>query len=97
MDNRYTLPESKSQMLGESAVGVTIPVHVATIGHYTKEMLARELTEYANMLVKLDKPLVPYTLEELNARIDEAEAEEGGMPLDEVFSMMEQNRPWLCK
>jgi len=38
-----------------------------------------------------------YTMEELNARIDEAEAEEGGTPSEEFFTQMEREMPWLCK
>lgn len=39
----------------------------------------------------------PYTMEELNARIDEAEAEEGGTPSETFFAQMEREMPWLCK
>ncbi|MCD8092739.1 MAG: hypothetical protein LUF01_07865 [Bacteroides sp.] len=38
-----------------------------------------------------------YTMEELNARIDEAEAEEGGATSEEFFAQMEREMPWLCK
>lgn len=44
--------------------------------------------------------LRPYTMEELNARIDEAEAEiEGGETLSsqELFEHLENKYPWLCK
>lgn len=45
--------------------------------------------------------LTPYTMEELNARIDEAEAEiDAGIPgytIDEVHEVMAKKYPWLCK
>lgn len=44
--------------------------------------------------------LRPYTMEELNKRIDEAEAEiEAGETLSsqELFAQMEHKYPWLCK
>lgn len=45
--------------------------------------------------------LTPYTMEELNARIDEAEAEiDAGIPghtLAEIHEMMVNKYPWLCK
>lgn len=39
----------------------------------------------------------PYTMEELDARIDEAEAEEGGTSSEAFFAQMEREMPWLCK
>lgn len=39
----------------------------------------------------------PYTIEELNERIDKAEAETGGMPSTAFFAEMEHEMPWLCK
>ena len=50
--------------------------------------------------VKEDEDLRPYTMEELNARIDEAEAEiEAGETLSsqELFEHLEHQYPWLCK
>lgn len=41
--------------------------------------------------------LAPYSMKELNARIDEAEAEEGGTTSEEFFAQMEREMPWLCK
>ncbi len=41
--------------------------------------------------------LETYTMEELNARIDEAEAEVGGTPNGMFFSQLEAKMPWLCK
>lgn len=38
-----------------------------------------------------------YTMEELNARLDEAEAEQGGTPSETFFSQLEREMPWLCK
>lgn len=43
------------------------------------------------------KGLAPYTMDELNARIDEAEAEKGGTSSEEFFAQMESEMPWLCK
>lgn len=51
--------------------------------------------------VKTEKPVAeertPYTMEELNARMDEAEAEEGGTSGEAFFARMESEMPWLCK
>ena len=45
--------------------------------------------------------LTPYTMEELNARIDEAEAEiDAGVPghtIEELHELMVCKYPWLCK
>lgn len=50
---------------------------------------------------QVKEDLTPYTMEELNARIDEAEAEiDAGVPgytVDEVHEMMVKKYPWLCK
>ena len=48
----------------------------------------------------VSEPPEPYTLKELNDRIDEAEAEiEAGETLSsqEVFEHLEHKSPWLCK
>lgn len=45
----------------------------------------------------VDEEAVPYTISELNARVDEAELEQGGIPSDNVFSEMERKYPWLCE
>ena len=50
--------------------------------------------------VQEPEELRPYTMEELNKRIDEAEAEiEAGETLSsqELFAQMENKYPWLCK
>lgn len=47
--------------------------------------------------MQVQEDLVPYTQRELEERIEEAEAEEGGMPSDVFFSQLEQEMPWLCK
>lgn len=50
---------------------------------------------------QVKEDLTPYTMEELNARIDEAEAEIDaavpGYTVDEVHEMMVKKYPWLCK
>lgn len=54
--------------------------------------------DYAPTVAKED--LTPYTLEELEARIDEAEAEiERGETISsqELFLNLEHKYPWLCK
>lgn len=51
--------------------------------------------------VQEKEDLTPYTMEELNARIDEAEAEiDAGIPghtIEEVHESMVKKFPWLCK
>lgn len=48
---------------------------------------------------KAEKSLPPYTMEELNARIDEAEAEEeagiAGVPHEQVMQRMRKALSWL--
>lgn len=44
--------------------------------------------------------LKPYTMEELNERIDESEADEKAgraHTCEQVHAMMEEKYPWLCK
>ena len=48
----------------------------------------------------VQEDLVPYTMEEINARIDEAEADiDAGRVYssEQVHKMMEAKYPWLCK
>lgn len=40
--------------------------------------------------------LTHYTMEEIDNWMDEAEAESGGMPSQEVFNKLEQKYPFLC-
>ncbi|MEO4795626.1 hypothetical protein [Bacteroides uniformis] len=50
------------------------------------------------MMKSTDADNLPaYTMEELNVRLDEAEAEDGGTSSAEFFSQMEREMPWLCK
>lgn len=65
---------------------------------------SRQLLDKVKKLLRKEakarEQLTPYTLEELNARIDEAETQiEAGEVLtnDEVFNRMERKYPWLCK
>lgn len=49
---------------------------------------------------KLEHVPQPYTMEELNERIDRGLAQEKagqGIPSSEVFSKIEEKRPWLRK
>ena len=63
---------------------------------YRREMQRRNLRMME--LEKMNaKGLAPYTMDELNARIDEAEAEKGGTSSEEFFAQMESEMPWLCK
>ena len=56
---------------------------------------------YRRAVSKLKKETpAPYTVEELNARIDQAldDAKAGKVhTCEEVYSMMESKYPWLCK
>lgn len=56
---------------------------------------------YRRAVNKLEKETpTSYTMEELNARIDQAldDAKSGKTyTCDEVYSMMESKYPWLCK
>lgn len=60
------------------------------------------LKKMKKYFVKVTKEnLPPYTMEELNARIDEAEAEiDAGVPghtMEELHELMVSKYPWLCK
>ena len=70
--------------------------------------LTRKTLEYVRKLrtkeakkkeIETKEDLTPYTMEEINSWMDEAEAEEEagipGMPHEEVFSNMKKY-PWLC-
>ena len=71
--------------------------------------LTRKTLEYVRKLrtkeakkkeIETKEDLTPYTMEEINSWMEEAEAEEEagipGMPHEEVFSNMEKKYPWLC-
>lgn len=57
--------------------------------------------EQKEVMTEEKEDLTPYTMEEINSWIDEAEAEEAegipGTPNKLVFSNMEKKYPWLCK
>ena len=70
--------------------------------------LTRKTLEYVRKLRmkeakknEVKEDLTPYTIEEINSWIDEAEEEEEkgipGTPNEEVFRNMEKKYPWLCK
>ena len=67
--------------------------------------LTRKTLEYIRKLRmkeakknEVKEDLSPYTIEEINSWIDEAEEEEEkGIPNEEVFRNMEKKYPWLCK
>ncbi|ADV42708.1 hypothetical protein [Bacteroides helcogenes] len=69
--------------------------------HNANDEALMQLSSYLQRLQKKLKgeeakeDLRPYTMEELNARIDEAMAEEGGTPSAEVFTEMERKFPEL--
>lgn len=68
-----------------------------------KELLKKALKSIKRLIAQKEKTTEnkeeecrPYTMEELNARIDEAEEGEG-IPSHKVFSEIERKYPWLCK
>ncbi len=63
------------------------------------ESVHRAYLRAMNKVAALTKKeeIAPYTMEELNARLDEAEAEPGGTSSEIFFSQMENEMPWLCK
>lgn len=68
-----------------------------------KELLKKALKSIKRLIAQKEKAIEnkeeecrPYTMEELNARIDEAEEGEG-IPSHKVFSEIERKYPWLCK
>ena len=79
MDKKYTLTVESPQVVSDTVssynAGKVIEVYVPTTGRYTEEELAQKLSDYARTLVNQKPQLEPYTMEELNTRIDEAEAE----------------------
>lgn len=69
-----------------------------------KELLKKALKSIRRLIARKEKAtenikeeFSPYTMEELNARIDEGEAEEGGIPGHKLFAEIEKKHPWLCK
>lgn len=69
-----------------------------------KELLKKVLRNIKRLVAQKEKTTKveeeecrPYTMEELNARIDKGEAEEGGIPNHTVFAEIEAKYPWLCK
>lgn len=64
---------------------------------YTDDILKLKVNEAALSLDSMED-MVPYTIEELNARIDEAEAETDSISAEEFFSHFESQRNWqLCR
>lgn len=68
-----------------------------------KELLKKALKSIKRLIAQKEKATEnkeeecrPYTMEELNARIDEGEEGEG-IPSHKVFSEIERRYPWLCK
>ena len=65
-----------------------------------RHWLASKLYDYEEEEKEKEEHLTPYTMEEINAWIDESEAdEEAGRTYTtaEVKQMMETKYPWLCK
>ncbi|WP_455592516.1 hypothetical protein [Bacteroides sp.] len=66
-----------------------------------KRSLARALHRESKQQPTVAKEdLTPYTMEELNARLDRGEAEEAAglvYTSKEVHQMIEKEFPWLCK
>ena len=65
-----------------------------------RHWLASKLYDYEEVYEEEEERLTPYTMEEINAWIDESEAdEEAGRTYTcaEVKQMMEAKHPWLCK
>lgn len=63
-----------------------------------KRTISRYLSAPASVTGK--EALTPpcrFTVEELNRELDEAEAQEGGVPSDIVFARMEKKYTFLCK
>lgn len=66
-----------------------------------KQTISRTIAKAKAKKEEVKEDLTPYTMEEINSWIDEAEAEEEagieGTPHEEVFRNMEKKYPWLCK
>lgn len=66
-----------------------------------KQAVSRIIAKANAKQEEAEEDLTPYTMEEINSWIDEAEAEEEagipGIPHEEVFRNMEKKYPWLCK
>ena len=63
-----------------------------------KRTISRSLSAPSSVTGK--EALTPpcrFTVEELNRELDEAEAQEGGVPSDIVFARMEKKYTFLCK
>ena len=67
---------------------------------YDYHWLANKLYDYEEVYEEEEERLTPYTMEELNARIDRslADAKAGRTyTSDEVRQFMEAKHPWLCE
>ena len=65
-----------------------------------RHWLANKLYDYEEVYEEEEERLTPYTMEELNARIDRslADAKAGRTyTSDEVRQFMEAKHPWLCE
>lgn len=71
--------------------------HTINIGIGRKEIMIMSTMELDAQ--RMEQDLLPFTIEELNARIDEAEAEIDnnilGFTVEEVHNMMINKYPWL--
>ena len=62
----------------------------------------RTISRYLSVSPMVDdgkavKPPCQFTLEELNRELDKAEAQEGGIPSEEVFAKLERKYSFLCE
>lgn len=66
-----------------------------------KRSLTRALSRHSKKeQVEEEEDLTPYTMEEINRRLDEGEAEEAAglvYTSEEVHRMIENEFPWLCR
>lgn len=65
-----------------------------------KRSLSRALSRHSKEEAVEEEDLTPYTMEEINARIDKAEkniASGDVYTSQEVHHLIEQEFPWLCK
>ncbi|MCD8182099.1 MAG: hypothetical protein LUE99_02310 [Bacteroides sp.] len=90
--------EAQKAMLAREILNIDDLELVKKLKNYVSRTIAKAKAKEEEVE---EEDLTPYTMEEINSWIDEAEAEEEagipGTPHEQVFANMEKKYPWLCQ
>lgn len=90
--------EAQKAMLAREILNIDDLELVKKLKKYICKTIAKAKVEAKE---EMKEDLTPYTMEEINSWIDEAEAEEKagipGTPHEQVMQNMEKKYPWLCQ